>query len=236
MSKVLGILKRNDLDFSFPIELDLKPILKLKHPDDYDLTKHMGKLGYDYAKAQESIIENSFETQIDKDFNKFSGLIHDIVKFLEDIRDLPPVSGVSEKKIGNFLKDRIDDPSDLIGMRKKRKKIITICVEHNYFDVDFNSGFDNSSNTKKLFKISKKAITAIQEFREGIPQKRVTSYEKRIDENGDEIGEISDQNEGVELGRFDNSKDEHETFDYDDEMDTEDIPEDFRPIFEMRRS
>ena len=46
-------------------------------------------------------------------------------------------SGISEKKINNFLKDRIHDPADLIGMRKKRKEIIEICINHNYFDTGY---------------------------------------------------------------------------------------------------
>ena len=100
-------------------------------------------------------------------------------------------------------------------------------------------------------------IAAIKEFREGIPQKNVRSYTKLIDENGDEIGEVNndenEQNEGGELGGFDNYEPEsrsnfeeesggeyfednsEDEFDYDDEMDLEDIPEEFRPIFKMGR-
>jgi len=200
-----AVLKRDDYAYPFPIELNISPIMKLKRASEEMMLNHMESLGYNPNAAEASLLKNATKTKLEKDFAKFSILIPKIITFFDEVNVSTDISGLSRKKCLIILKNHVHDTlmsfygNDALA-RQLRVEIIDICIQHDYLEQSYDSGFDKSANVTPVYRLSIKAHTAMEEYAEKKAKSEVVSKVDIIDESGNIIDEDIEGDDYVSWG------------------------------------
>jgi hypothetical protein len=189
-----AIMKRDDYAYPFPIELNLQPLRMLKRADDDLIRNHMESLGYNPDAAEKNLLKNASKTKLEKDFAKFSILIPKIITFFEEVNVSTDISGLSRKKCLLILKNHVHDTlmsfygNDALA-RQLRVEILDICIQHEYLEQNYDSGFEKSANVTPVYRLSAKAHTSIEEYAEKRAKTELVTKVDIVDDNGNILEE-----------------------------------------------
>lgn len=194
----LAIIKRKDVDFPYPVMLDLLFGLTLRKPTHNEIKTHMKGLGYDIDFAYELLESKASLTTLEKDFESHRRVISHIIRYMEHMEEMAAVSDVNitKQRCLRELKQFLQEPLlEQLGNNRAataaRKGILSLIINHGYLVQGYDSGVDGTSNSRPFLKPQPKIREAIDEYHN---KSKVfeTTYTKTIIDDDQEFEETAD--------------------------------------------
>ncbi len=165
----IGLMKREDQQFPFPIELSLKDLLDLRRPSEIELSRHFVLQDLNYEKMQEETFERANQCDIRKDFGEWAEQIANGLKELQqllEVKALPNPFSLTKKKLNEIFLEKLGEKFEKIQPDKKTDLYNTLFEKlktHGYIVADFNQP-PTSQQSITTYTITESGIKKVEDF------------------------------------------------------------------------
>ena len=136
LNKVL--IKRSDIDQSFPAFIDWHKLEKAKKLNDAEIVEHMKRRGYNLKDTEKRILEQARHTLFEAHLGPYINYLEEITKFLAFLKKNDKIGNLNIKYIKEELRKRIYPKASRKikkeNINKLTTDILAILIKHKYLD------------------------------------------------------------------------------------------------------
>ncbi|MHA1843937.1 MAG: hypothetical protein ACTSWE_06690, partial [Promethearchaeota archaeon] len=159
------IIKRNDNDYPFPVEMEWKIIKEVNPLSVNELSKW-----FDIPSKMQQIRGSLKSTLFEKDLGKFKDFIPEIIQFFEAIKSMEQVGNLYEATLKAYLLEVMKEKAmNLPNMTNRRlqqlrDELFKILKEHQYLEEHFPPTAAGSQTIRPSFKIGEQYYKALDDY------------------------------------------------------------------------
>ena len=169
MKEEEAIVKRSDINQPFPIIFNFKEIFSIQ-PLNYDqIIRHMKNQGYDLLFTEKKILAQAKKTIFQKDFDKYSGFIEEIINFLKALKSVDKIGNLYENKIKEELKKYIYPKASKItkkkdSIKKMRDDLFQILTKQGYLVENHSKKASGSESIRTSYSVGPQYQKALDDY------------------------------------------------------------------------
>jgi len=163
------LMKRSDIDQTFPVVLQIEGVKKAKIMDYHEIVNYMDSQGYDLKFTEKRILSLAQKTKFDRDLGEYVEYKNELINFFDEIKTVQNVAGLYEKKVKKLLLEylypRLSQhyPHSNKEVAHIRDTIYEILRKHEYLVEDHPRSAGGGQSTRTCFIVGPAYERAIQE-------------------------------------------------------------------------
>ncbi|MFX0025320.1 MAG: hypothetical protein ACFE8M_02820 [Candidatus Hermodarchaeota archaeon] len=166
------LMKRSDVDQSFPVLLQIEELNNAKVMEYHEIVSHMDAQGYDLKFSEKWILSLAHETKFKRDLGEYIEYLNELIRFFKQIKVVQNVAGLYERKVKKLLLEYLHPKlSQHYSQNKKlmimiRDTIYKILRKYDYLVEDHPRAAGGGQSTRTCLIIGPAYEKAIQEYYE----------------------------------------------------------------------
>jgi len=163
------LMKRSDIDQSFPVLLQIEDMNDAKVMQYQEIVNHMDTQGYDLKFSEKKILSLTQKTKLERDLGEYIEYQNELIKFFKQIKAVQSVAGLYKSKIKKLLLEYLHPKlSQHYSQNKKqmtmiRDTIYEILRKHDYLVEDHPRAAGGGQSTRTCLTIGPAYEQAIKE-------------------------------------------------------------------------
>jgi hypothetical protein len=165
----IGLMKREDHQFPFPIELILKDLIDLRRPSEMEMSRHFALQGLNYEEMQNETLERADLCDIRKDFGSWAEEIGkglDAIRALLKVSSLPNPFSLTRNKLKEVIIEHLGERYEKLKPDKKTDTFDSLFLKlttYEYLTEDANQ-VTTGQMSLTTYKLTDKGINKLDTF------------------------------------------------------------------------
>jgi len=166
------LMKRSDVDQSFPVLLQIEDVNDAKLMEYHKIIDHMDTQGYDLKFSEKKILSLAQKTKFERDLGEYIEYRNELIRFFKQIKAVQKVAGLYEKKVKKVLLEYLHSKLSVHYSQNKkqmtmiRDTIYEILRKYDYLVEDHPRAAGGGQSTRTCLIIGPAYEKAIQEYYE----------------------------------------------------------------------
>ena len=163
------LIKRDDIEQSFPVIIDWEQIEESETVSFEEIIELMDKKGYNLRKTEKRILAQAKETIFEKDFGHYINYLDEIINFLKSLNSIDNIGNLYEQKVKKELlaylhpkASKKTNKKDII--KKIRDEIYTLLVRHDYLIESHTRQASGSETLRTSFSVGDHYQEALDDY------------------------------------------------------------------------
>ena len=163
------LMKRSDIDQTFPVVLQVEGVKNAKIMDYHEIVNYMDTQGYDLKFTEKRIFSLAQKNKFDRDLGEYVEYKDELINFFDEIKTVQNVAGLYETKVKMYLLKYLNPKlskhysHDNKKIIKIRDTIYKILLDHDYLIEHHPRTAGGGQSTRTCFIVGPAYEQAIQE-------------------------------------------------------------------------
>jgi hypothetical protein len=191
------IVKRTDVNQSYPVVLDIDGIKKMEPLSKEEIIDYMNKLGYDLQDSENQILSDARKTLFEQHFGVYYKFLDEIITFFTILHKLDNIGNLYKAKIKEellkiiSLKAKNKVGNDKTRIKSIRDNIFELMLKHGYIIEAHPRKASGSQSIRPSYAIGPQYQASIDDYYEVNEEKPtkvsfdVISQESKVSENSE---------------------------------------------------